>query len=283
MKLKGRIALITGASRGLGAAAAVAFAREGAHCVLVARTVGGLEAIDDRIKAIGGSATLVPIDVTDGPGIDRLGAAIHERFGKLDVLVGNAAVLGVLSPVGHIEPKTFDEVMAVNVTANWRLIRSFDPLLRASDAGRAIFVTSGAARRVIPYWGAYATSKAALDMLVGIYAAEVAHTAVRVKLYNPGPMRTGMRKQAFPGEDQDTLATPEAHAENLIELALPACTMNGAWVAGDAALDRAKPSSYSSAAARFHVHNAPITIWMLKAVKRMFTARAPAEIRCVID
>ncbi len=243
MKLKGRIALITGASRGLGAAAAVAFAREGAHCVLVARTVGGLEAIDDRIKAIGGTATLVPLDVTDGPGIDRLGAAIHERFGKLDVLLGNAALLGVLSPVGHIEPKTFDEVMAVNVTANWRLIRSFDPLLRASDAGRAIFVTSGASRRVIPYWGAYATSKAALDMLVGIYAAEVAHTAVRVNLYNPGPMRTAMRKQAFPGEDQDTLATPEAHAENLIQLALPSCTMNGEWVAGDAALARAQPSS----------------------------------------
>lgn len=233
MNLKGRIALITGASRGLGAAAAVAFAREGAHCVLVARTVGGLEAIDDKVKAIGGSATLVPLDVTDGAGIDRLGAALHERFGRLDVLLGNAAVLGVLSPVGHIEPKTFDEVMAVNVTANWRLIRSFDPLLRASDAGRAIFVTSGAARRVIPYWGAYATSKAALDMLVGIYAAEVAHTAVRVNLYNPGPMRTGMRKQAFPGEDQDTLATPETHAEHLVQLASPSCTMNGEWVAGD--------------------------------------------------
>lgn len=243
MRLKGRIALITGASRGLGAAAAVAFAREGAHCVLVARTVGGLEAIDDRIKALGGSATLVPLDVTDGPGIDRLGAAIHERFGKLDVLLGNAALLGVLSPVGHIEPKTFDEVLAVNVTANWRLIRSFDPLLRTSDAGRAIFVTSGASRHVIPYWGAYATSKAALDMLVGIYAAEVAHTPVRVNLYNPGPMRTGMRKQAFPGEDQDTLAPPEAHAENLIELASPSCTMNGKWVAGDAALARTKPSS----------------------------------------
>ena len=233
MKLKGRIALITGASRGLGAAVAVAFAREGAHCVLVARTVGGLEAVDDKVKAAGGSATLVPLDITDGAGIDRLGAALYERFGRLDVLVGNAAVLGVLSPVGHIEPKTFDEVMAVNVTANWRLIRSFDPLLRASDAGRAIFLTSGAARRVLPYWGAYATSKAALDMLVGIYAAEVAHTQVRVNLYNPGPMRTGMRKQAFPGEDQDTLPTPEAHAENLVELALPSCTMNGEWVAGD--------------------------------------------------
>ena len=236
MRLKGRIALITGASRGLGAAAALAYAREGAHVVLVARTVGGLEALDDRIKAAGGGATLVPLDVTDGPGIDRLGAALHERYGKLDVLLGNAGVLGTLSPVGHIEPKTFEQVMAVNVTANWRLIRSLDPLLRASDAGRAIFVTSGASRRAIPYWGAYATSKAALDMLVGVYAAECAHTNVRVNLYNPGPTRTGMRQQAFPGEDPASLVPPEAHGEGLVQLALPSCTMNGQWVAGDAAL-----------------------------------------------
>ncbi len=236
MRLKGRIALITGASRGLGAAAALAYAKEGAHVVLVARTVGGLEALDDRIKAAGGSATLVPLDVTDGPGIDRLGAALHERYGKLDVLLGNAGVLGTLSPVGHIEPKTFEQVIAVNVTANWRLIRSLDPLLRASDAGRAIFVTSGAARRVLPYWGAYATSKAALDMLVGVYAAECAHTNVRVNLYNPGPTRTGMRQQAFPGEDPESLVPPEAHGEGLIRLALPSCTMNGQWVAGDEAL-----------------------------------------------
>jgi len=235
MRLKGRIALITGASRGLGAAAAVAFAREGAHCVLVARTVGGLEAVDDKIKALGNDgATLVPLDVTDGPGIDRLGAALHERFGKLDILLGNAAVLGTLSPIGHIDPETFEQVMAVNVTANWRLIRSLDPLLQRSDAGRAIFVTSGVSRRVIPYWSAYATSKAALDMLVGTYAAECAHTSVRVNLYNPGPTRTGMRKQAFPGENPETLQSPEAHGERLVALALPACTMNGEWVAGDA-------------------------------------------------
>ena len=237
MRLKGRIALVTGASRGLGAAAAVAFAREGAHCVLVARTVGGLEEVDDRIKALGGEgATLVPLDVTDGPGIDRLGAALHERFGKLDVLLGNAGLLGVLSPVGHIDPETFERTMAVNVTANWRLIRSLDSLLQRSDAGRAIFVTSGASRVVIPYWCAYSTSKAALDMLVATYAAECAHTKVRVNLYNPGPTRTAMRKQAFPGENPETLPPPEAHGEALIELALPSCTMNGEWVAGDAAL-----------------------------------------------
>ena len=165
MRLKDRIALITGASRGLGAAAALAYAREGAHCVLVARTVGGLEAVDDQIKAAGGTATLVPLDITDGPGIDRLGAALYERFGRIDVLLGNAGLLGMLAPLGHIEPAIFEKVMAVNVTANWRLIRSMDPLLRRSDAGRAIFVTSGVTRRAVPYWGAYAASKAALEML----------------------------------------------------------------------------------------------------------------------
>jgi NAD(P)-dependent dehydrogenase (short-subunit alcohol dehydrogenase family) len=233
MRLKGRIALVTGASRGLGAAAALAFAKEGAHVVAVARTVGGLEALDDRIQKAGGSATLVPLDVTDGAGIDRLGGAIYERFGKLDVFLGNAGLLGTLSPIGHIDPAIFEKVMAVNVTANWRLIRSLDPLLRASDAGRAIFVTSGVSRRVVPYWSAYAASKAALDMMVCTYAAESAHTAVRVNLYNPGPMRTGMRKEAFPGEKPESVPLPEAHAEALIQLAVPACTMNGEWVAGD--------------------------------------------------
>lgn len=236
MRLKGRIALITGASRGLGAATALAYAREGAHCVLVARTVGGLEAVDDQIKAVGGSATLVPLDVTDGPGIDRLGAALYERFKKLDILLGNAGLLGTLSPIGHIDPAIFERVIAVNVTANWRLIRSLDPLLRQSDAGRAIFVTSGISRRVIPYWAGYATSKAALDMLVSTYAAECAHTSVRVNLFNPGPTRTAMRKDAFPGENPENLPPPEAHGEALIQLALPSCTMNGEWVAGDEAL-----------------------------------------------
>lgn len=235
-RLAGRVALITGASRGLGAAAALAYAAEGAHCVLVARTVGGLEEVDDRIKAIGGAATLVPLDVTDGPGIDRLGQALFDRFGRLDVLLGNAAILGTLSPIGHFEPRVFEQVMAVNVTANWRLIRSMDPLLRRSDAGRAIFVTSGASRRILPYWGAYATSKAALDMMVGIYAAEVAHTQVRVNLFNPGPMRTFMRREAFPGEDEARQIPPEAHANSLVQLAMPSCTMNGEWVAGDEAL-----------------------------------------------
>jgi len=234
-RMAGRLALITGASRGLGAATALAYAREGAHCILLARTVGGLEEVDDQIKAIGGSATLVPLDVTDGPGIDRLGAALYERYRRLDVLVGNAAILGTLSPIGHIEPKVFEQVMAVNVTANWRLIRSLDPLLRQSEAGRAIFVTAGVSRQAVPYWGAYAASKAALDMLVGIYAAEVAHTNVRVNLFDPGPMRTGLRAQAFPGENPAKQIPPLSRAEALIRLALPSCTMTGQCVAGDAA------------------------------------------------
>jgi NAD(P)-dependent dehydrogenase (short-subunit alcohol dehydrogenase family) len=234
MRLAGRIALVTGASRGLGAAAALAYAREGAHVIAVARTVGGLEVLDDRIKQAGGSATLVPLDVTDGPGIDRMGGALYERFGKLDILLGNAGLLGTLSPIGHIDPEIFEKVLAVNVTANWRLIRSLDPLLQRSDAGRAIFVTSGISRRVVPYWSAYAASKAALDMMVATYAAECAHTPVRVNLYNPGPTRTAMRKEAFPGEKPERLHPPEAHAESLIQLALPACQMNGEWVAGDA-------------------------------------------------
>jgi NAD(P)-dependent dehydrogenase (short-subunit alcohol dehydrogenase family) len=236
MRLQGRIALVTGASRGLGAAAAMAFAREGAHCVLVARTVGGLEAVDDQIKTTGGSATLVPLDVTDSAGIDRLGAALYERFGRLDVLLGNAGILGQLSPIGHIDPAVFERVMAVNVTANWRLIRSLDPLLRLSDAGRAIFVTSGITRRIVPYWSAYAASKSALDMMVGVYAAEIAHTPVRVNLYNPGPTRTKMRREAFPGEDPANVPPPETHAETLVRLALPSCTLNGEWVADDRAV-----------------------------------------------
>ncbi len=199
-RLQGRLALITGASRGIGAAVARRFAAEGAQVILTARTVGGLEEVDDRIRADGGStATLVPLDLRDFDKIDALGASLYERFGKLDVLVGNAGILGTLSPAGHIDPATWQAVMDTNVTANFRLIRSIDPLLRRSEAGRAIFVTSGAAARPIAYWGAYGTSKAALEMLVGIYAAETAKTEVRVNLLSPGVVRTNMRAQAFPG------------------------------------------------------------------------------------
>lgn len=226
-RLEGRIALITGASRGIGAAVAKCFAAEGAHVVLVARTVGGLEEVDDTIQAVGGSATLVPLDLKEFEQIDRLGAALYERYKRLDILVGNAAQLGVLSPLGHIDPPIWEEVMAVNVTANWRLIRSADPLLRASDAGRAIFVTSGVADGVFPYWGAYAASKAALEMMVRTYAGEMSKTRVRVNLLDPGEVRTAMRAQAFPGEDPMTLPHPDEIAPHFVELASPDCTRHG--------------------------------------------------------
>ncbi|HJQ58705.1 MAG TPA: SDR family NAD(P)-dependent oxidoreductase [Vineibacter sp.] len=232
-RLAGRIALVTGASRGIGAAVARHFAAEGAHVVAVARTVGGLEELDDAIKAAGGSATLVPLDLTEFDAIDRMAQALAERFGRIDVLVGNAAILDSLSPVGHTPPKLFDRILALNVTANWRLIRACDPLLRRSDAGRAIFVTSGITRHVAPYWGAYAASKAALESLVRTYAAEVAHTPLKVNLINPGPTRTRLRADAFPGENPDTLTPPDAVAAAFVPLAEAACTLHGEWVAGD--------------------------------------------------
>src|SRR5579862_1774989 len=188
-----RVALVTGASRGIGYATAVALARAGAHVVAVARTVGGLEELDDAVRAAGGSATLTPLDMRDYPALYRLGAALNERYGRLDVLVGNAAIAGVPSPLDHIEPKAWDEAFAVNVTANWHLIRAMDPLLRRSDAGRAVFVTSRASTLARAYWAPYSVSKAALDVLARTYAAETSSTAVRVNLFDPGATRTRMR------------------------------------------------------------------------------------------
>jgi NAD(P)-dependent dehydrogenase (short-subunit alcohol dehydrogenase family) len=225
-RLAGRVALVTGASRGIGRAVALRFAREGADLILAATTQGALEEVDDEIRAMGRSATLVPADLTDYAVIDRMGAAVYERWGRLDVLVGNAGVLGVLSPLGHIPPETWENVIAVNVTANWRLIRSFDPLLRASDAGRAIFVTTGVSGGRA-YWGAYAVSKGALETMVRTYAAEIGKTPVRANLINPGPTRTRMRAQAYPGEDPNTLRTPEDVAGRFVDLAVPACTISG--------------------------------------------------------
>jgi NAD(P)-dependent dehydrogenase (short-subunit alcohol dehydrogenase family) len=225
-RLDGRIALITGASRGIGAAVAVRFAEEGAHLILTARTVGGLEEIDDIVQQHGGSATLVPLDLKNFDEIDQMGAALQQRFGKLDVFVANAATLGILSPVGHIDPGVWDDAVQLNLTSNYRLIRSLDPLLRASDAGRAVFVTSGASRG-IAYWGAYAATKAALDALVICYADEVENTGIRVNLLNPGATRTNMRAQAFPGEDPETLKTPESIAGLFVELAEVGCTRHG--------------------------------------------------------
>jgi NAD(P)-dependent dehydrogenase (short-subunit alcohol dehydrogenase family) len=218
LPLNDKIAVVTGASRGIGRAVALELARAGAHVVALARTVGGLEELDDEIKAAGGSATLVPADITDFPALDRLGAALYERWGRLDILIGNAGILGALTPIGHVEPKMWDDVMAVNLTANWRLIRSLDPLLRAAPAGRAVFVTSGAATSAPAYWGPYSVSKAALETLVRTWATESSKLDLAVNLVNPGPIRTRMRKQAMPGEDPLSLPAPEDFAAALMEL-----------------------------------------------------------------
>lgn len=223
-ELEGKIALITGASRGIGAAVAKRFAAEGAHVILVARTVGALEALDDEIKEAGGKATLVPLDLKEGDLIDQLGATLFERYGKLDILVGNAGQIGNLGPITHSTPKQWNDIMAVNVTANYRLIRSMHPLLSASDAGRAIFVTSsvgGGGERA--YWGMYGSSKAALEHLVNTYALEVAETPIKVNMVNPGATRTAMRARAFPSEDPATLKTPESITDVFVELASSTC------------------------------------------------------------
>jgi NAD(P)-dependent dehydrogenase (short-subunit alcohol dehydrogenase family) len=225
--LKDRIALVTGASRGIGKAVALELARAGAHVVALARTSGGLEELDDAIQAAGGTATLVPADLRDGPALDRLGAGLYERYKKLDVFVGNAAILGALSPLGHLDPKVWDDVIAINLTANWRLIRSLDPLLRQSDAGRAVFLSTGVAQRAAAYWGAYAISKSALEMLARIYAAETEKTNVKVNLFNPGPTRTQMRAKAMPGEDPMTLDPPHKVAAHILPLCLPSCMESG--------------------------------------------------------
>ncbi len=233
-RLAGRVALVTGASRGIGAAVARRFAAEGARVILAARTQGGLEEVDDAIRAAGGEAVLCPIDLTDGDAVDQLAVSVAKRFGRLDILVGNAGVVGALTPVAQMDPKVWRQVFAVNVDANWRLIRAFDLLLRASEAGRAIFVTSGGARGTFAYWGAYSASKAALEKLVQVYAAETRATPLRVNILDPGVVRTRMRADAFPGENPLTLPAPEAITDAFVALAEPACTRHGEIVAAQA-------------------------------------------------
>ena len=225
--LADRVAVVTGASRGIGRAAALALAAAGAHVVAVARTGGGLEELDDAIREQGGAATLVPLDLRDAPAIDRLGGAIYERWGRLDILLGNAGVLGVVTPLSHLDPKVFDELMAVNVAANWRLIRSLDPLLRQSDAGRALFVTSDEAERCRPYWGAYSATKAALQVLARTYAGELKGTRATSNLIDPGPLRTKLRARGRPGEDASTLQPPEVVAPDIVRMVSPDYRANG--------------------------------------------------------
>jgi NAD(P)-dependent dehydrogenase (short-subunit alcohol dehydrogenase family) len=226
-RLADRLALITGATRGIGRAVALAYAREGAHLILVGRTAGALEEVDDEVREFGRPATLLTLNLTDLERIDALGPTIFQRWGKLDIFVGNAGVLGPLSPLGHVTAEAWKDVIDLNLNTNWRLIRTLDPLLRRSEAGRAIFVTSGAATNRPAYWGPYAVSKAGLEALVQTYAAEMVNTNVRANLINPGPVRTAMRAKAFPGEDPATLRWPEQITERFVELAEAASSYNG--------------------------------------------------------
>ena len=226
-RLAGKVALVTGASRGIGRAVALAYALEGAHVILAARSVGALEEVDDEIRAAGGNATLIPLDLRKPDKIDALGPTLYQRWQHLDIFVGNAGVLGPLSPLGHISDRDWTETMEVNLTANWRLIRTLDPLLRRAEAGRVIFVTSGAPRKCRAYWGPYSVSKAALEALAKTYAAETAKTPLCVNLVNPGPTRTKMRATAVPGEDPSTVPNPAAVAPIFVELALPGLDRSG--------------------------------------------------------
>lgn len=225
--LAGKIAVVTGASRGIGAAIARRFAAEGAHIVAIGRTVGALEELDDAVKAAGSSATLVPLDLRELDKLDTLGPQLHARFGRLDVLVANAAILGTIGPLSHHDPKLWDDVFKINVSANWRLIRTLEPLLRLSEAGRAIFVSSAAAQHARAYTGVYASSKAALEALAKSWAAELANTKVRVNVVQPGPTRTAMRAQYMPGEDPMTLPAPDEMTDIYVDLASPAWTKTG--------------------------------------------------------
>jgi len=221
MMFKDYVAVVTGASRGIGYATAKALASEGAHVFAIARTVGSLEALDDEIKEVGGETTLVPLDITDYDALDRLGGIIAEKYGKLDILIGNAGTLGDITPISHLKPKVWQQLMDINVTANYRLIRSLDPLLRAADNGRAVFVGSASlVRDPRPYWGGYSTSKAALECLAKTYAKEVEKSNLRVNILNPGPIKTAMRARAVPGEDSSTIDTPE----DLMPLMIKICS-----------------------------------------------------------
>ena len=225
--LSGRIALVTGASRGIGRAVALGLAKAGAHVVITARSLGALEALDDEIQAAGGAATLLQLDLKKGDRIDQLGPTLYQRWQHLDILVANAGILGPLSPLGHTTEDAFLATIDINLNANWRLIRTLDPLLKRSDAGRAIFATSGAASGKYAYWGAYAASKAGLEALVKTWAEELTNSSVCANLINPGATRTQMRAKAFPGEDPMTLPSPEDLVPLFLELASPHCRRNG--------------------------------------------------------
>ncbi len=237
--LAGKIALVTGASRGIGRAVAIALAANGAHVVIQGRVAGALEETDDAIRAVSGSsATIIPLNLSQSDRVDGLGPTLYQRFGRLDIFIANAGILGSLSPLGHVTEKVWDDVIAINLSANWRLIRTLDPLLKLSDAGRAVFVSSGAASGKKPFWGPYAVSKAGLEAMARTYAAECENTAIKSNIINPGPIATAMRAKAFPGEDPKTLPTAEDIAGLFVELCLPGLEANGETFDGRAYLAR---------------------------------------------
>jgi len=225
-----RIAFVTGATRGIGRAAAVALAKSGCHVILSGRTVGALEEVDDEIRAEGGTASILKLNLMNAEKLDALGPSLYERWQKLDILVAAAGVLGRLGPLSHLPDEIWNETLAINLTANWRLIRTLDPLLRRSEAGRALFISSGAARRNRAYWGPYSVSKAGLDSLVKTYAHELEETPATANLLDPSATRTKMRAKAFPGEDPETLKTPESLAPVILEMTSPDYVENGALI-----------------------------------------------------
>ena len=227
-RLQGRVALITGASRGIGRAVALRFAQEGAQLILCARTQGALEELDDKILELtGDNVTLAPLDLCDFDAIDHMAAAVYERFKRLDVLIGNAGLLTPLKPMPQVKPEEWDQVININLTANYRLLRSFDPLIRTSKAGRAIFVSSTVTKGTWPFWGAYAVSKAGLETMVKTYASENIKSNIKANILNPGPTRTTMRPIAYPGEDPESIKLPEDVTEYFVQLAEVSCNLNG--------------------------------------------------------